>query len=191
LKTSLRFALGQDVAGNAVAADLIGMPHLLIAGATGSGKSVCVNTLICCLLLNNTPDDLRLVMVDPKRVELTGYNGVPHLLAPVVVEMERVVGALQWVLREMDGRYHKLAQAGCRNILDYNLKAAARSEKKRFDDAGSRRNGAHSHPPGPTGARYWHSPGDRHPAPLGGCGHRVDQSQFPGPRRLCRGLGSG
>jgi S-DNA-T family DNA segregation ATPase FtsK/SpoIIIE len=99
LKTPLRFALGQDVAGNAVAADLSAMPHLLIAGATGSGKSVCVNSLISCLLLFNTPDDLRMIMVDPKRVELTGYNGIPHLLAPVVVELDRVVGALQWVTR--------------------------------------------------------------------------------------------
>jgi len=130
LKSPLRFALGQDVAGNAVAADLIAMPHLLIAGATGSGKSVCVNSLIACLLLNNTPDDLRLVMVDPKRVELTNYNGIPHLLAPVVVELERVVGALQWVMREMDQRYHKLAQAGCRNIKEYNAKLEARGEKK-------------------------------------------------------------
>jgi S-DNA-T family DNA segregation ATPase FtsK/SpoIIIE len=122
LKSPLRFGLGQDVAGNAVATDLAAMPHLLIAGATGSGKSVCVNTLICSLLLNNTPADLRMVMVDPKRVELTGYNGIPHLLAPVVVEMERVIGALQWVLREMDARYHKLAQAGSRNILEYNAR---------------------------------------------------------------------
>ncbi|HSF80323.1 MAG TPA: DNA translocase FtsK 4TM domain-containing protein [Anaerolineales bacterium] len=130
LKSPLRFALGQDVAGNAVAADLVAMPHLLIAGATGSGKSVCVNSLIACLLINNTPDDLRLLMVDPKRVELTGYNGIPHLLAPVVVELERVVAALQWVTREMDQRYHKLAQAGCRNIKEYNAKLAARAEKK-------------------------------------------------------------
>lgn len=130
LKSSLRFAIGQDVAGNAAAADLSSMPHLLIAGATGSGKSVCVNALICCLLLNNTPEDLRMVMVDPKRVELTGYNGIPHLLAPVVVETERVVGALQWILREMDMRYHKLAQAGCRNIVDYNTKVVAQGEKK-------------------------------------------------------------
>jgi S-DNA-T family DNA segregation ATPase FtsK/SpoIIIE len=129
LKSPLRFALGQDVAGNAVAADLAGMPHLLIAGATGSGKSVCVNALITCLLLHNTPDDIRLIMVDPKRVELTGYNGIPHLLAPVVVELERVVGALQWVLREMDQRYHKLAQAGCRNIKEYNARLTARGEK--------------------------------------------------------------
>ncbi|MEJ2263322.1 MAG: DNA translocase FtsK 4TM domain-containing protein [Anaerolineales bacterium] len=130
LKSSLRIALGQDVAGNPVAADLTLMPHLLIAGATGSGKSVSVNSLICCLLLHNTPDDLRIIMVDPKRVELTGYNGIPHLLAPVVVELERVVGALQWVAREMDQRYHKLAQAGARNIKDYNNRLAAQGEKK-------------------------------------------------------------
>jgi S-DNA-T family DNA segregation ATPase FtsK/SpoIIIE len=130
LKSHLRFALGQDVAGNAIAADLANMPHLLIAGATGSGKSVCVNALICCLLLHNTPDDLRLLMVDPKRVELTGYNGVPHLLAPVVVELERVVGALQWVLREMDLRYHKLAQAGTRNIIEYNTRQTSRGEAR-------------------------------------------------------------
>lgn len=132
LKSPLRFALGQDVAGNAVAADLAAMPHLLIAGQTGSGKSVCVNSLICCLLLHNTPDDLRLIMVDPKRVELTNYNGIPHLLAPVVVETERVVGVLQWVLREMDMRYHKLAQAGTRNIGEYNtrLEEGGGNEKK-------------------------------------------------------------
>ena len=130
LKSPLRFALGQDVAGNAVAANLSNMHHLLIAGATGSGKSVCVNALICCLLLHNTPDELRLIMVDPKRVELTGYNGVPHLLAPVVVEMERVVGSLQWVLREMDQRYHKLAQAGTRNIGEYNTRQTSRGEAR-------------------------------------------------------------
>ncbi len=130
LQSPLRFALGQDVAGNAVAADLAAMPHLLIAGATGSGKSVCVNSLICCLLMHNTPNDLRLLMVDPKRVELTGYNGVPHLLAPVVVELERVVGALQWVAREMDQRYHKLAEAGVRHIDEYNHKLLERGEKK-------------------------------------------------------------
>jgi S-DNA-T family DNA segregation ATPase FtsK/SpoIIIE len=130
LKSPLRFALGQDVAGNAVAADLSAMPHLLIAGQTGSGKSVCVNSLICCLLLHNTPDDLRLIMVDPKRVELTNYNGIPHLLAPVVVETEKVVGVLQWVLREMDMRYHKLAQAGARNIVEFNARLDSQGDRK-------------------------------------------------------------
>ena len=130
LKAPLRFALGQNVSGAAVAADLSAMPHLLIAGQTGSGKSVCVNALICCLLLNNTPDDLRLIMVDPKRVELTGYNGIPHLLAPVVVELERVVAALQWVSREMDMRYQKLADVGARNIQDYNSRAAAQGQRR-------------------------------------------------------------
>ena len=130
LKSPLRFALGKDVAGHPAAADLAAMPHLLIAGATGSGKSVSVNAIICGLLLNNTPDDLRMLMVDPKRVELTGYNGIPHLLAPVVVDFERVIGALQWVAREMDQRYHKLAQAGARNIVDYNERLPAQGESK-------------------------------------------------------------
>jgi S-DNA-T family DNA segregation ATPase FtsK/SpoIIIE len=120
LQTPLRFALGQDVAGHAGAADLSAMPHLLIAGATGSGKSVCVNALICCLLLNNTPETLRLIMIDPKRVELTGYNGVPHLLTPVVVEIDRVVGILQWITHEMEKRYQKFAKVGARHITDYN-----------------------------------------------------------------------
>ncbi|MBE3068230.1 MAG: DNA translocase FtsK 4TM domain-containing protein [Chloroflexi bacterium] len=121
-KAPLRFALGKDVAGHPKAANLASMPHMLIAGTTGSGKSVCVNAILSCLLLNNTPDDLRLILVDPKRVELTGYNGIPHLLAPVVVEIERVVGALQWMTREMDNRYHKFAEIGARNIVDYNAR---------------------------------------------------------------------
>ncbi len=129
-KTSLRFALGQDVAGHPIAANLESMPHLLIAGTTGSGKSVCVNSILSCFLLNNTPDDLRLVLVDPKRVELTGYNGIPHLLAPVVVEVESVVGALQWMTREMDKRYHDFAKVGSRNITDYNAHMKAQGGKK-------------------------------------------------------------
>ena len=123
LKSSLRIGLGQDVAGQPIVADLATMPHLLIAGATGSGKSVLVNALIASLLLLNTPDQLKLVMVDPKRVELTGYNGIPHLAAPVVVEMDRVIGVLQWAMREMDSRYKMFAEAGARSIVDYNKKA--------------------------------------------------------------------
>jgi len=126
----LRFALGQDVAGNAVAADLAAMPHLLIAGTTGSGKSVCVNAIIACLLINNSPDELRMLMVDPKRVELTGYDGIPHLLAPVVTEMERVVGALQWATREMNQRYKKFAEIGARNIVEFNTRMEELNQRK-------------------------------------------------------------
>ena len=129
-KTLLRFALGQDVAGHPIAANLEAMPHVLIAGTTGSGKSVCVNSILSCFLLNNTPDDLRLVLVDPKRVELTGYNGIPHLLSPVVVEVERVVSMLQWMTREMDKRYHEFAKVGARNITDYNGRMKAEGKKK-------------------------------------------------------------
>ncbi len=131
-RTQLRLALGRDVAGHPTVADLTSMPHLLIAGTTGSGKSVCVNSILTAFLLHNTPDDLRLILVDPKRVELTGYNGVPHLLAPVVVEMERVIGALQWMTREMDKRYHEFARIGARNIADYNARVAAQGGKKMY-----------------------------------------------------------
>ncbi len=120
LRSPLRFGLGKDVAGKPAAYDLAAMPHLLIAGTTGSGKSVCVNAILSCFLLNNTPADLRLVLVDPKRVELTGYNGIPHLLDRVVTDAEKVIGALQWMLREMDSRYHRFSKEGVRNIQDYN-----------------------------------------------------------------------
>ncbi|MDO9302571.1 MAG: DNA translocase FtsK 4TM domain-containing protein, partial [Anaerolineales bacterium] len=126
----LSFGLGRDVAGIPVIASIESMPHMLIAGTTGSGKSVCVNSILTCLLLYNTPDDLRIVLVDPKRVELTGYNGIPHLLGPVVVEMDRVIGALQWMTREMDKRYHLFAQAGSRNIVDYNARMKLQGQKK-------------------------------------------------------------
>ncbi|MBI4926509.1 MAG: DNA translocase FtsK, partial [Anaerolineae bacterium] len=122
IRSTLRFALGKDVAGKPVAYDLAGMPHLLIAGTPGSGKSVCVNSILTALLLQNSPNELRMILVDPKRVELTGYNGIPHLLSPVVVDAERVIGALQWVQREMDARYHRFSQVGARNIVDYNKK---------------------------------------------------------------------
>jgi len=130
IPSRLRLALGQDVSGRAVAADLTAMPHLLIAGTTGSGKSVCVNAIISCLLLQNSPDELRFVMVDPKRVELAPYNQIPHLLAPVVVELDRVVGALQWVSREMNDRYTKFSQAGVRNIDEYNRQQASAGQRR-------------------------------------------------------------
>ncbi len=120
LNAFLKFVLGKDVAGKPMAVDLATMPHLLIAGTTGSGKSVCINAILSCMLLERTPDELRLVMVDPKRVELTGYNGIPHLLTPVIVDPEKVVGTLKWMSREMDSRYKKFAEIGARNITDYN-----------------------------------------------------------------------
>jgi DNA segregation ATPase FtsK/SpoIIIE, S-DNA-T family len=129
-KGALPIALGQDVSGQAVATDLSTMPHLLIAGTTGSGKSVCVNAIISCLMAHFTPDELRLLMVDPKRVELTTYNGVPHLLAPVVVDLEKVTGVLNWVTREMDERYRKFAKSGSRNIDDYNTKIEENNAKE-------------------------------------------------------------
>jgi S-DNA-T family DNA segregation ATPase FtsK/SpoIIIE len=121
-KTKLTISLGKRVDGTPLSADLTQMPHLLIAGTTGSGKSVCVNSIIGCLLLQNTPEELQFIMVDPKRVELTGYNGIPHLVAPVVVDLERIVGVLKWVQREMDDRYKRFASISARNILDYNRK---------------------------------------------------------------------
>ncbi|MDY6872671.1 MAG: DNA translocase FtsK 4TM domain-containing protein [Chloroflexota bacterium] len=130
LNSPLKIALGKDVAGNPVAADLTAMPHLLIAGTTGAGKSVCINDILTCFLLNMTPDQLRLVLVDPKRVELTGYNGIPHLLSPVIVDAEHVVGALQWMMREMDNRYRRFSEVGARNIADYNALCDKTQEKK-------------------------------------------------------------
>jgi len=120
LNSPLKIVLGENVAGKPVAVDLRTMPHLLIAGTTGSGKSVCINAIISCLLMQRTPEELRMVMVDPKRVELTGYNHIPHLLTPVIVDPEKVIGGLRWMSREMDSRYHKFAEVGARNILDYN-----------------------------------------------------------------------
>ncbi len=127
-KTRLALALGQDVSGRPVVADLTSMPHLLIAGTTGSGKSVCVNAILCALLCTNSPDDLRLLLIDPKRVELIGYNGIPHLIAPVVVELDKATQALQWVTREMDGRYRLFARYGARNISEFNAKVEGNTD---------------------------------------------------------------
>jgi S-DNA-T family DNA segregation ATPase FtsK/SpoIIIE len=124
----LRIALGRDVSGQPVVADLSTMPHLLIAGATGSGKSVCINAIIATLLCTHTPDTLRFLMIDPKMVELTGYNGIPHLIAPVVTEIERVVSTLQWATREMERRYKLFSKAGARHIEAYNQTLRAHGE---------------------------------------------------------------
>lgn len=124
LDAPLKLALGQDVSGRPVVADLTAMPHLLIAGTTGSGKSVCINAIIATLLLQHTPETLRLLLIDPKRVELVGYSGIPHLLSKVVIEMERVPSVLQWLLREMEGRYRLFSERGATNIADYNRRIA-------------------------------------------------------------------
>ncbi len=118
--SKLTFALGRDVAGRAQAVDLAKMPHLLIAGATGSGKSVMVNALIASLLCEATPDEVRMILIDLKRVELAGYNGLPHLLVPVITEPERAKAALKWAVNEMEGRYRRFAGATARNIRGYN-----------------------------------------------------------------------
>nr|WP_290667477.1 DNA translocase FtsK [Ardenticatena sp.] len=123
------FALGRDVSGNPVVADLTKMPHLLIAGATGSGKSVCINAIIACLLFNFSPDELRLLLVDPKMVELIPYNGIPHLISPVLTDVEKVVGALRWALAEMDRRYKLFSQHGKRNVHSYNAWAERAGEE--------------------------------------------------------------
>jgi S-DNA-T family DNA segregation ATPase FtsK/SpoIIIE len=119
-RSKLAIALGKGAGGEAVAADLTKMPHLLIAGATGSGKTVCLNSIICCLLLHNSPDDIRFIMIDPKRVELVTFNGMPQLLAPVVVDTDKAIKALRWLNQEMDSRYRQFAKAGARNIEGYN-----------------------------------------------------------------------
>ncbi len=116
----LSVALGLDVSGKPIVANLSKMPHVLIAGQTGSGKSVCINTLLSSLLFRAAPSEVKLILVDPKRVEMAGYNDIPHLLTPVIVEPERVISALRWVLSEMDRRYKLFSQAGAKNIDSYN-----------------------------------------------------------------------
>lgn len=119
-KSDLMIALGKDVSGKSWLYDLTKMPHLLVAGATNSGKSVCLNAIIVSLLYQNNPDDLRFIMVDPKRVELPVYNGIPHLLTPVITDVSKTINALKWCLNEMDRRFEILSKAGKRNIASYN-----------------------------------------------------------------------
>jgi DNA segregation ATPase FtsK/SpoIIIE, S-DNA-T family len=126
----LALGLGNDVSGASIVADLTRMPHLLIAGATGQGKSVCINALITSLLFQMTPDHMRLLLIDPKRVELTGYNGLPHLALPVLVESHQAAAALRWAVAEMDRRYKMFSAEGVRNIAAYNEKAVQKQARE-------------------------------------------------------------
>jgi len=126
MKKRLPLALGKDIFGKPVVADLAKMPHLLVAGTTGSGKSVAVNSMIVSLLYRYGPKDLRLILVDPKQLEFNVYDGIPHLLHPVVTDPKLAAGALRWAVDEMERRYARMAQAGVRDLVDYNRRCAGR-----------------------------------------------------------------
>ena len=119
-KMNLPIALGKDIGGEPVIDDLAGMPHLLIAGTTGSGKSVAINTMILSLLYRLPPDECKLIMIDPKMLELSVYDGIPHLLAPVVTDPKKAVVALKWVVAEMVERYRKMSKVNVRKLTSYN-----------------------------------------------------------------------
>ena len=193
-KSKLAIALGRDVSGKAMFTDLAKMPHLLIAGATGTGKSVAINSLFVSLLYRNTPQDVKFIVIDPKRVELTLYNGIPHLLTPVVTDHEKAVNALKWAVAEMDRRYKMLAEANKRNITEYNessglplayivilvdeladLMAVAQSDVDRHC------------PFSANGQGGWHSFGSGNPKAERGYNYRLDQSQYYFAHGLCRG----
>lgn len=133
-RASLPFAVGKDIAGKAVVADIARMPHLLIAGATGSGKSVCINTLIMSLLYKANPEDVKLIMIDPKVVELSVYNGIPHLMIPVVTDPKKAAGALNWAVAEMTERYNTFADFNVRDLKSYNEKAKIMREDAGIPD---------------------------------------------------------
>ncbi len=128
-KSKLTAALGQDISGNTIVIDIAKMPHLLIAGATGSGKSVCINSLIMSILYKATPDEVKMIMVDPKQIELEPYNGIPHLISPVVTDPKKAAGALKWAVGEMMNRYKLFSETGSKNMQSYNEKAVKRGEK--------------------------------------------------------------
>jgi S-DNA-T family DNA segregation ATPase FtsK/SpoIIIE len=198
-RSKLAVALGKGAGGEAVSGDLAKMPHLLIAGATGSGKTVCLNTTICCLLMYNSPFDAKFIMIDPKRVELTPFNSLPHLAAPVIVDTQKAIGTLRWLNQEMDKRYQKLAGGGARNIDGYNKNKVGAEKLPQlvlvideladlmmagFDEVEhilcrlaqlARAVGIHLvvATQRPSGGR--HPPGGGYPAAVGGCGHRFNQ----------------
>ncbi len=190
-------------------ADLATMPHLLIAGSTGTGKSVGINGMLTSVLYRATPDDVRLIMIDPKRLELGMYEDIPHLLTPVVVDPKQAANALRWAVREMEERYKTLAAEGVRNIEQYNRNVQQMITEKRTPKDGEYRQAAAVHhrahrrarrpddgreqrgraidlPPGPDGARGRHPPDPRDAAAVGRRHHRPDQSQHAGAHLVPR-----
>lgn len=131
--SKLTISLGKDIAGNPVVADLAKMPHMLIAGATGSGKSVCINTLIVSILFKATPDEVKFLMIDPKMVELAMYNGIPHLVSPVVIDPKKAATSLRWAVKEMEHRYELFAAAGVRDITRYNQLFKKKDQEQNLD----------------------------------------------------------
>ena len=134
-RAALPLAIGKDVGGRVIVADLAAMPHLLIAGATGSGKTVCMNSLLAALLMSRTPEQLRLMLVDPKIVEFSAYNNLPHLIAPVITDAKKVALGLRWVIAEMEKRYKLFARVGVRNIQDFNARPVERQAELFADGA--------------------------------------------------------
>jgi S-DNA-T family DNA segregation ATPase FtsK/SpoIIIE len=130
-KSKITFAVGKDISGKSIVADLKSMPHLLIAGSTGSGKSVCINGIIASLLYKSNPDEVKLILIDPKVVELGNYNGIPHLMIPVVTDPGKAAAALNWAVAEMTDRYKKFAEAGVRDLESYNESARANNEENK------------------------------------------------------------
>ena len=177
--------LGKDVSGKAIGADLAKMPHLLVAGTTGAGKSGAINAMLSSILLRATPDEVRMVLVDPKQVELNHYEAVPHLLTPVITSPRMAANALQNLVREMEWRYGIMSMARTRSLPELNKHRACQGRRaaalhpvrdrraRRPDDGRARRRRGLDHPPGAEGARGRHPPRARHAVPARGRHHRA------------------